>query len=269
MARSDAAANGFDLDGIWLLTAPNMAGKSSLMRATLVAALLANCGLLAPVASATVPRYDAFFLRTGAFDVPAEGKSAFAQEMEDVAVMASECTRRSLVMLDEIGRGTASREGAALATALVGWLDARNMSAIFATHLLPEMRPLMAAADPLPSLSLRTLSTSTAVDGRLRMEYRSRPHSAHTPPAASARRAHCHPTLAVRAGSSTARATTRSPSTWHAAPASQPSSSRAPSACSAPRRIRRIAAPNAPRRAQGPRPLRAAWTARRMAAAAG
>ena len=75
-------------------------------------------------------RYDAFFLRTGAFDVPAEGKSAFAQEMEDVAVMASECTDRSLVMLDEIGRGTASREGAALATALVGWLDGRGMSAV-------------------------------------------------------------------------------------------------------------------------------------------
>ena len=60
--KADAAANGFDLDGIWLLTAPNMAGKSSLMRATLVAALLANCGLLAPVASALVPRYDALLL---------------------------------------------------------------------------------------------------------------------------------------------------------------------------------------------------------------
>ena len=70
-----------------MLTAPNMAGKSSLMRATTVATLLGNAGLFAPVASGSVvPRYDSYFVRTAAFDVPAEGMSAFAQEMDDLQV---------------------------------------------------------------------------------------------------------------------------------------------------------------------------------------
>ncbi|KAG5186777.1 hypothetical protein JKP88DRAFT_308923 [Tribonema minus] len=67
-------ANTFALDGLVLLTAPNMSGKSTLMRATMAAALLAAAGLHVPAAAATVPRYDSFFLRTASFDVPAEGK---------------------------------------------------------------------------------------------------------------------------------------------------------------------------------------------------
>jgi DNA mismatch repair ATPase MutS len=71
---SAAVANTFTLQGIFLLTAPNMSGKSTLMRSTMAAALLAGAGLHVPAAAATVPRYDAFFLRTASFDVPAEGK---------------------------------------------------------------------------------------------------------------------------------------------------------------------------------------------------
>ena len=67
--------------------------------------------------------------------MPSEGKSAFAQEMEDVQIMASECTPRSLILLDEIGRGTSSKEGSALSAALLEWLDAKGMRAVFATHL--------------------------------------------------------------------------------------------------------------------------------------
>ena len=117
LSADGAARNSFEWRGLWLLTAPNMAGKSSLMRGTLAAALLANAGLYAPVEDALVPRYDGYFLRTSAFDVPAEGMSAFAQEMDDLQVMTSESTPRSLVMLDEIGRGTSTHEGAAISTA--------------------------------------------------------------------------------------------------------------------------------------------------------
>ncbi|CEL93038.1 unnamed protein product [Vitrella brassicaformis CCMP3155] len=128
-------ANSFDMDGLLLLTAPNMSGKSTLMRATTVAALLANCGLMVPCKSANVPRYDAFFVRTAAFDVPAEGKSAFALEMDDIRVMLRDCSPRSLVMVDELGKGTSARDGAALAGALLEALDSVPVRGIFATHL--------------------------------------------------------------------------------------------------------------------------------------
>lgn len=117
-----AAKNSFTWNGIWMLTAPNMAGKSTLMRSTTVVALLANAGLLAPVQGGLVPRYDGYFVRTASFDVPSEGKSSFAQarpcaplllpsaasgaaatfsswrsplqEMDDLHVLTSECGQR-------------------------------------------------------------------------------------------------------------------------------------------------------------------------------
>ena len=97
--RNDVALHG----SIHLLTAPNMSGKSTIMRAILTAALLANCGLFVPATHAIVPRFDNFFLRSASYDIPSEGKSAFALEMDDVRVMLRDCTHRSLVMLDEIG----------------------------------------------------------------------------------------------------------------------------------------------------------------------
>lgn len=101
---SEATPNSFTLRGLFLLTAPNMSGKSTLMRAATVAALLANCGLFVPCSEAQVPRYDNFFLRTASYDIPSEGKSAFALEMDDVRVMLRDCTAKSLVMIDELGR---------------------------------------------------------------------------------------------------------------------------------------------------------------------
>ena len=95
--------NDLDLYGIYLLTAPNMSGKSTLMRSTMVVALLANCGLYVPAVSAVVPRYDNYFLRTASYDVPSEGKSAFALELDDVKTMLRDSSDRSLVMVDELG----------------------------------------------------------------------------------------------------------------------------------------------------------------------
>lgn len=101
--RSKAVHNDFELNGLFLLTAPNMSGKSTLMRTILVAALLANCGLFTPCTSAKIPRYDHFFLRTSSHDIPSEGKSAFAVEMEDMRIILDDSTHRSLIMIDELG----------------------------------------------------------------------------------------------------------------------------------------------------------------------
>ncbi|CAM9772584.1 unnamed protein product, partial [Chrysoparadoxa australica] len=127
--------NSFSLDGLFLLTAPNMSGKSTIMRSTMAAALLANAGLFIPASEATVPRYDAFFMRTSSHDVPSEGKSAFALEMDDMRVVLEGGTPRSLVMVDELGKGTSSRDGAGLSGALLEELDRMRVSGIFATHL--------------------------------------------------------------------------------------------------------------------------------------
>ena len=102
--RARAVHNDFELDGLFLLTAPNMSGKSTLMRTILVAALLANCGLFTPCTSARIPRYDHFFLRTSSHDIPSEGKSAFAVEMEDMRIILDDSTQRSLIMIDELGK---------------------------------------------------------------------------------------------------------------------------------------------------------------------
>lgn len=176
LPKEEAVANELDWQGLWVLTAPNMAGKSSLMRATTVAALLTNAGLYAPAAAGgAVPRYDAYFVRTSAFDVPAEGMSSFAQEMDDLQVMTSECGARSLVMLDEIGRGTSTHEGAALAVALLEWMEERSVGAMFATHL-HEIRPLLepsggSSPSVLPSLAWRRLQVVPEADGAVRMTY--------------------------------------------------------------------------------------------------
>jgi hypothetical protein len=144
--RLTAVKNDVDINGIILLTAPNMSGKSTLMRATLVAALLANCGLCIPAATGSyVPRYDCFFIRTSSYDIPSEAKSAFGLEMDDMRVILRDSTPASMVMIDEIGKGTSSRDGAAIAGALLEYLDERKVSGIFATHLHELMQlPLIA-----------------------------------------------------------------------------------------------------------------------------
>ena len=158
LSRDAAVANDVDWEGLWLLTAPNMA-KSSLMRTMAVSALLANAGLMAPVKSAAVPRYDKYFVRVAAFDAPAEGKSSFAQEVDDLHVMTTECTPRSLVMLDEIGRGTSTVEGAALSAALLEWLDTRRIGCLFATHLHEIFSSSTAAP---PARSPRSAASASA-----------------------------------------------------------------------------------------------------------
>lgn len=103
LMRKQAVCNDVDLEGTFFLTAPNMSGKSTLMRSVLVAALLANCGLFVAASAAVVPRFDLFFLRTASYDVPTEAMSALAFEMDDMKVLTRYCTSQSLIMIDELG----------------------------------------------------------------------------------------------------------------------------------------------------------------------
>jgi DNA mismatch repair ATPase MutS len=136
MSKQRAVSNTFELEGMFLLTAPNMSGKSTLMRSTAAAALLSVCGLCAPLSEGSkIPRFDTLFLRGASADVPAENKSAFGAEMEDIAALMRCCGPRSMVFVDEIGRGTSPRDGARLAAAILEAMSSRGMSGIFATHL--------------------------------------------------------------------------------------------------------------------------------------
>ncbi|CAN0303300.1 unnamed protein product, partial [Ectocarpus sp. 12 AP-2014] len=163
LPRQEAVPNSFEFGGLFLLTAPNMSGKSTLMRAVLACSLLSNAGLFAPCTSAVlftrggshhvVPTqrrrgegggvgspspffvagsFDCFFLRTASYDIPAEDKSAFALEMDDVRVMLRDSSGRSLALVDELGKGT---DGASLAGAILEEMDRVSITGIFATHL--------------------------------------------------------------------------------------------------------------------------------------
>lgn len=136
MDRSTAVSNTFDLEGMWILTAPNMAGKSTVLRSTAAAALLSVCGLAAPLGSRSlVRRFDHLFVRGASADVPAEQKSAFGAEMGDVAALLRCCGPKSLVFVDELGRGTSPRDGTRLAGAVLEEMAQAGMGGIFATHL--------------------------------------------------------------------------------------------------------------------------------------
>lgn len=136
MDRSESVSNTFDLNGLFLLTAPNMSGKSTLMRSTAAAALLINTGLCAPVSpGSTLRRFDSIFVRGASADVPTENKSAFGAEMGDVAALLRSCGSQSLVFVDEIGRGTSPKDGTSLAGAILERMSESCMSGMFATHL--------------------------------------------------------------------------------------------------------------------------------------
>ncbi len=118
-----------------LLTGPNMAGKSTLMRQVALVSLLAQVGSFVPATEAELPLFDAIYTRIGASDMLSEGLSTFMVEMKETAQMLSEVTSRSLVVLDEVGRGTSTYDGLALAQSLLEDLVHRHKCiTLFATH---------------------------------------------------------------------------------------------------------------------------------------
>ncbi|MCC6597975.1 MAG: DNA mismatch repair protein MutS [Alphaproteobacteria bacterium] len=120
---------------LWLLTGPNMAGKSTYLRQNALIAILAQIGSFVPAAKAQIGIIDRIFSRVGASDDLARGHSTFMVEMVETAAILNQATERSLVILDEIGRGTATFDGLSIAWACVEHLhDVNRCRALFATH---------------------------------------------------------------------------------------------------------------------------------------
>jgi len=120
---------------VWLITGPNMGGKSTVMRQVGLIAILAHAGSFVPAASATIGLVDRVFTRVGAADDLGRGDSTFMVEMRETAQILAQASPRSLVLLDEIGRGTATFDGLALAWAIVEHLhDQVGCRTMFATH---------------------------------------------------------------------------------------------------------------------------------------
>ncbi len=124
-----------DSQQIRLVTGPNMAGKSTYMRQVAHIALLAQMGAFVPARSARIGVCDRIFTRVGAADNLARGESTFMVEMRETAAILSGATRRSLVILDEVGRGTSTYDGVSIAWAVTEFLhDAIGARTLFATH---------------------------------------------------------------------------------------------------------------------------------------
>ncbi len=120
---------------LWLVTGPNMSGKSTLMRQVALCVILAQMGSFVPARRARVGVVDRVLTRVGASDNLAKGESTFMVEMKETANVLRRATRRSLVVLDEIGRGTSTYDGLAIAWAVAEHLhDAVGCRALFATH---------------------------------------------------------------------------------------------------------------------------------------
>jgi DNA mismatch repair protein MutS len=130
-------ANDCDLSegAIWLLTGPNMAGKSTYLRQNALIAILAQMGSFVPAKAAHIGIIDKLFSRVGAADDLARGRSTFMVEMVETAAILNQATEKSLVILDEIGRGTATFDGLSIAWAAIEHLHETNKCrALFATH---------------------------------------------------------------------------------------------------------------------------------------
>jgi DNA mismatch repair protein MutS len=162
----DSSADGGELGEqgvrVLLLTGPNMAGKSTYLRQVALIALLAHVGSFVPAEFARIGIVDRIFTRVGAEDDLAAGLSTFMLEMLETAFILRHATERSLVALDEVGRGTSTRDGLAIARAVIEYLhDQVRARTLFATHF----HELAALAETLPRLRLYRMDVAER-DGR-------------------------------------------------------------------------------------------------------
>jgi DNA mismatch repair protein MutS len=140
---------------IWLLTGPNMAGKSTFLRQNALIAVLAQAGSFVPARKAHIGVVDRLFSRVGAADDLARGRSTFMVEMVETAAILNQAGPRALVILDEIGRGTATFDGLSIAWATIEHLHAANRCrALFATHY-HELTALSARLPRLHNATMR------------------------------------------------------------------------------------------------------------------
>jgi DNA mismatch repair protein MutS len=150
LSPAENAING----AIWLLTGPNMGGKSTFLRQNALIAIMAQAGSFVPAGAAHIGIIDRLFSRVGASDDLARGRSTFMVEMVETAAILNQAGPRSLVILDEIGRGTATFDGLSIAWASIEHLHEVNKSrALFATHF----HELTALSAKLPRISNVTM----------------------------------------------------------------------------------------------------------------
>jgi DNA mismatch repair protein MutS len=151
----DLSPNGDGKGGaIWLLTGPNMGGKSTFLRQNALIAVMAQMGSFVPAGQAHIGIVDRLFSRVGASDDLARGRSTFMVEMVETAAILNQASERSLVILDEIGRGTATFDGLSIAWASVEHLhEVNRCRGLFATHF----HELTALSEKLPRLVAATM----------------------------------------------------------------------------------------------------------------
>jgi DNA mismatch repair protein MutS len=151
----EAGADGPGARPLWLLTGPNMAGKSTFLRQNALIAILAQIGAFVPAAAARIGVVDRLFSRVGAADDLARGRSTFMVEMVETAAILNQAGPGALVILDEIGRGTATYDGLSIAWATLEHLhDVNRCRALFATHY----HELTALAGKLPGMRNATVA---------------------------------------------------------------------------------------------------------------
>lgn len=157
LGEEGAAPAGFDEAGdqrLWLVTGPNMAGKSTFLRQNALIAVMAQMGSFVPAEEATIGIIDRVFSRVGAADDLARGRSTFMVEMIETAGILNQASDRSLVILDEIGRGTATYDGLSIAWAAVEYLhDVVQCRTLFATHY-HELTVLQSRLDHVTNVTM-------------------------------------------------------------------------------------------------------------------
>ena len=157
-AGQSFVANDCDLSSqqrLWLLTGPNMAGKSTFLRQNALIAVMAQAGSFVPAKAAHIGVVDRLFSRVGAADDLARGRSTFMVEMVETAAILNQAGERALVILDEIGRGTATFDGLSIAWSVLEHLHESNRCrALFATHY-HELTALAARLDALVPHTMR------------------------------------------------------------------------------------------------------------------
>ena len=126
---------------IFLITGPNMGGKSTLLRQTCLATIMAQMGSFVPARKFQLTAVDRIFTRLGASDRLLEGKSTFFIEMEETYNIVTQATKRSLLIIDELGRGTSTYDGLAIAYATLKYIaEEVKCLTLFATHYHPLIR---------------------------------------------------------------------------------------------------------------------------------
>jgi DNA mismatch repair protein MutS len=139
-----------------IITGPNMAGKSTVLRQTALIVLLAHLGSFVPAEAADICLVDRIFTRVGAMDDLRRGQSTFMVEMNETANILNNATENSLVILDEIGRGTSTYDGLAIAWAVAEELAQKNeigIKTLFATHY-HELTDLAATSEKIQNYSI-------------------------------------------------------------------------------------------------------------------